>query len=702
MTYIAKTWRAFLCTLVFLCFFTANAQEKQLQPIVVTANKYDENSLKIPSLVTVITKQQIEESGALTINEAIANIAGIQSRQSLSGGNELTLDLGGFGDTAQSNTVVLIDGIPLKEGDTSEIRLSGIPIEQIERVEIQRGSSSVLYGEGAVSGIIHIITQNNTNAQKNTGSVSVGYGSFNTKQIKTTATYFTNGLQVRFNATERNSDNFRQNAASENGSGSLSLDYNKDKIRIGLNLSKESLYMKTPGALTLDEFHSNPRQAQEGSILYNTYSAIKSDRYGFYIEGDVSDTLLRFNFSRRNRALDSLLTAKDEAFNLPGPPPVNYPGSSLGTGYDFGPYTANTKNDYYDLIAKKIFDTTLGSNSLIVGYEINNWDQTRDSTLFGKREFSAPFTPFTNIFSAKISASSTAYYLKNDLDIDALQTRISTGYRVEQLEKSALVTANKAFNPQGNNLALQDTLDAWEIGASKLLSSSTSVFSRYSKSYRIPNADEYTCNAINFCGFFPGSDIGLLPQISYEKELGFKYIGNKIDFNLRAYRSNLENEISYDPIQIANINLDPTQRQGLDLQAGYKISKTIRVSSAISVRDTKFMAGQFYKNAVPMAPKEILSLKADFDLSNKNMVSIIWRHISEQYIAGDFTNQNSMPSYSLTDVRYSVSFYDLDISMTVKNLFDKSYFSYATMNSGSYAVYPDQGRSYFVNIRHKF
>ena len=114
------------------------------------------------------------------------------------------------------------------------------------------------------------------------------------------------------------------------------------------------------------------------------------------------------------------------------------------------------------------------------------------------------------------------------------------------------------------------------------------------------------------------------------------------------------------------------------------------------------MAGQFYKNAVPMAPKEILSLKADFDLSNKNMVSLIWRHISEQYIAGDFTNQNSMPSYSLTDVRYSVSFYDLDISMTVKNLFDKSYFSYATMNSGSYAVYPDQGRSYFVNIRHKF
>jgi len=697
MTYLAKIWRAYLCAHVFLSLCSAQAQEKQLQPVVVTANKFDENNLKIPSLVIVITKQQIEESGALTINEAISNIAGIQARQSLSGGSELTLDLGGFGDTAQSNTVILIDGIPLKEGDTSEIRLSGIPIEQIERVEIQRGSSSVLYGEGAVSGVINIITQNNKQAQKNTGSVSVGYGSFNTKQIKTTATYVSNGLQVRFNATERNSDNFRENAASENGSGSLSLDYNKDKIRVGLNLSKENLYMKTPGALSLDEFHSNPRQAQEGSNLYKTYSAIKSDSYGFYIEGDVSDTLLRFNFSRRNRALNSLLTAKDEAI-----PAIGYPGSSLGTGYDFGPYNANTKNDYYDFIAKKIFDTKLGINSLIMGYEINNWNQSRDNTLFGKREFSAPFTPFTNVLSANINASSTAYYIKNDLDIDEIKTRLSAGYRVEQLEKSAVVTANRAFNPQGNNLRLENSLDAWEIGLSKLITSTSSVFSRYSKNYRLPNADEYTCNTKNLCGYSPGSDIGLLPQIAYEKELGFKYIGNKFDFNLRAYQSKLENEFSYDPIQFANVNLDPTRRQGLDLQAGYEISKKVKISSAISVRDTGFMSGQFYKNSVPMAPKEILSLKADFDLSNKNMMSIIWRHISEQFIAGDFSNQNSMPAYSITDIRYSKNLYNLDLSMTVKNLFDKSYFSYATINSGSYAVYPDQGRSFFINARYKF
>ena len=54
-----------------------------------------------------------------------------------------------------------------------------------------------------------------------------------------------------------------------------------------------------------------------------------------------------------------------------------------------------------------------------------------------------------------------------------------------------------------------------------------------------------------------------------------------------------------------------------------KISKKVKISSAISVRDTRFISGQFYKNSVPMAPKEILSLKADFDLSNKNMMSII-------------------------------------------------------------------------------
>ncbi|MEY3485319.1 MAG: TonB-dependent outer rane cobalamin receptor, partial [Pseudomonadota bacterium] len=99
--------------------------------MVVTGSKYPEDSLLVPSFITTITKEQIQESGVMTVDEAISRIGGIPSRPSLYGGNELKLDLGGFGDASQNNQVIVIDGIPYQQGDSSENRLSYIPLDQV-------------------------------------------------------------------------------------------------------------------------------------------------------------------------------------------------------------------------------------------------------------------------------------------------------------------------------------------------------------------------------------------------------------------------------------------------------------------------------------------------------------------------------------------------------------------------------------------
>ena len=94
--------------------------------VVITGNRQVQQNLKVTGLVTVITRQQIEESGAATVNESIMKLGGVIGTPSLFGGNEYTLDLGGYGDTAASNTVVILDGIPLREADQSETRLSSL------------------------------------------------------------------------------------------------------------------------------------------------------------------------------------------------------------------------------------------------------------------------------------------------------------------------------------------------------------------------------------------------------------------------------------------------------------------------------------------------------------------------------------------------------------------------------------------------
>ena len=73
-------------------------------------------------------------------------------------GRDATVDIRGFGATATSNTLILVDGLRVNPVDLGSIIWSSIPLESVERIEIIRGSGAVLYGDGATGGVINIIT----------------------------------------------------------------------------------------------------------------------------------------------------------------------------------------------------------------------------------------------------------------------------------------------------------------------------------------------------------------------------------------------------------------------------------------------------------------------------------------------------------------------------------------------------------------
>ena len=96
------------------------------------------------------------------------------TRIDTTGGRNPTLDIRGFGETASSNLVILVDGVRLNEGDMGGAAISWIPVDSIERIEIVRGSGAVLHGEGATAGMINIITGRGMTQPG--GAVSVGVG----------------------------------------------------------------------------------------------------------------------------------------------------------------------------------------------------------------------------------------------------------------------------------------------------------------------------------------------------------------------------------------------------------------------------------------------------------------------------------------------------------------------------------------------
>ena len=653
-----------------LCSAFAGAQSNPpsndlplLPQVVVTANRYEQELQSIPGYVTVITREQMEAANVSTINEAVSRLGGIATRTSLTGGNELTIDPMGFGDTAGSNTLILIDGMPVREGDMTEVRLSGIPVESVERVEVQRSSGGVLYGGGATAGVINIITRASGSDPKAASSASVyaGIGSFGTREYRVNGRYVKDGLDLSIAATDRDSDGFRRHSASNDRGLLLTAKYAASFARFGFSLSSEDNFAQLPGSLTLEEYRADRRMAQPSSVDNNARARIDATRLSAFAETTLAGIQWRLDASTRRRDLDAVAVMG------------GYPVSMQYRGDD----------QFAGLSGQRVDEVAIGRNRVVFGVEHTDWSQQRRY-------------PGSTLGTYHLDFTSTGFFVKDDLDLAKSGVRLTAGYRTERNERSQLAVSS------GDQIDNAYTRSAWELGASKELDADNTVYARMATSYRFANTDEFTTS------YAPDySVVPLLPQTSRDYELGWKHLfGTRGRMDVRAYRSNLENEIVY--MNFSNVNLAPTRRQGIDVDLSYQLARQWLVASSLSLRDARFRSGEYEGKRVPMSAREIVSVRAEYAVDEKQKVGAMARWTSSQFVATDFDNQNRMPGYAVADLYYLFRAGQFDLSVKALNVFDKAYYSYATRSwdpTYSYqytAVYPDAGRSLWFSARYRF
>jgi len=134
--------RSVIAALVAFAAPLALAQDPE-DAVVVTATRFPEQRLDAPVGMTVITAKQIAESAAKTLPQLLSQEAGIVTRDN-TGGPDSQIDMRGFGITGDQNTLVLLNGQRLNEIELTTIGWTAIPLDSIERIEILRGSGSVL------------------------------------------------------------------------------------------------------------------------------------------------------------------------------------------------------------------------------------------------------------------------------------------------------------------------------------------------------------------------------------------------------------------------------------------------------------------------------------------------------------------------------------------------------------------------------
>lgn len=144
-----------------------------LDPMVVTATRQSRQLSEVPASVTVIQAEDLERMHVKTVNEALVKVPGIYANR-LKGiaQNSPTVLTRGF--SSQTQVLVLVDDQPLNDANAGTVNWSDIPMEDVQRIEVVKGSASNLYGSQAMGGVINIITKKPVQSG---ARVSVGYGS---------------------------------------------------------------------------------------------------------------------------------------------------------------------------------------------------------------------------------------------------------------------------------------------------------------------------------------------------------------------------------------------------------------------------------------------------------------------------------------------------------------------------------------------
>ena len=149
---------------------SASGEDERLT-ILITASRFAETVDEALATVTVITRREIEEKQAETVEEVLRAVPGVVFGNSGGVGKQTSLFLRG----AESNHVlVLIDGVKVGNATAGTTPFEHLPIDQIEKIEVVRGPRSSLYGSEAIGGVIQIFTRKGEGEARPRFSISAG------------------------------------------------------------------------------------------------------------------------------------------------------------------------------------------------------------------------------------------------------------------------------------------------------------------------------------------------------------------------------------------------------------------------------------------------------------------------------------------------------------------------------------------------
>lgn len=603
--------RHFFAGLLCLAFpyFSFAEPVVQTDEVIVTATRIARPDTETTYASELHTNSMIESSGATSLYDYFAQHTSINILPSF--GNKVTpqIDMRGYGSgSGYQNIVVTVDGQRLNNVDLVPQFIGAIPLGDIDRIEITKGSGSVMFGDGASAGSIQIYTKARTgisvSASAGNHGAASGFVSAGVSEkyfdLNASAAHDSDDGLARADITNHR-DNTRNNAQR------IKLKIKPvDVLRFNLEASNSSTDTRYVNALTLAQFNADPRQA----IGTYTHQAFTSRLWRAGSEFDITPEIkLSVNRSQ-----------EDKVSNF-----INF---------------ANKSN----------YDYT--SNEITLQYQGGNL-----AAILGTQTFDGLRIGATN----NTSKDNIGVFAQAEYRFDAFS--VSAGARREKVDYEFVPTVGAT---------LKDTryLNAWDVGVNYRLNAQTNVFANYNQAFQAPDIDRLFTFLGTFNGFITPQksrtlNLGVNHNVANNR---FKFtlfraeLDNEIYFDPVSFiNTNIDQSHKYgleaqDQWQI-------TERLSSSLIYTY--------TRAIMDKATQG-AGAFDGKNLPGVPQHGITASLNYSpLSNTNLnVSHTWR--SSAFSINDFANNftQRQNNYQSTNLALSYQYKNLQWFATVNNLFE--------------------------------
>ncbi len=622
---------------------------------VVVSGKND--GVQATESVYTVTAEDIHNKDARTLDQAINLLPGVNVR--VGGDGVPRIDVRGF---RTRHVILLLDGIPINSALDGQFDPTIIPTENISRIKLTAGGSSVLYGQGGLGGVINIITKKGANGLQGmvsgeTGDHETYLGRATISGSKNKFDYFLSGSSTKitafplsddFSPTSEQGTGYRKNSDKKRNNAFGNIGFNPtEDLSLGFSFSYANGQFGKPSSVIndpLDPFANPPKFERIDS--FENFSAQVAADYDVSKRFNVRGWLYLNQSTQQDNLYDNI---HFNSFNLLAGSfqeqiRTAIEGMTLQPRYDMG---------------------NAGAVTLTLSSEWDYWQNEGVQTLALNA-----FGPLNADHSFRIYS-------------------LSAQYEVSPLKGLGLVAGYGHFWQLKN----ENTVGAYSVqaGAYYDLFRDTRLKASFNRNIRFPTlSDLYDLQKGN---------PDLQNEVAYTYEGG---VEQKLPLNsvasLTGFYTTAKNLIQNDQVTGQNMNVTKVDFAGFEVSAATQFVKQLLLRASFSYLDSRsYRTGYQEQQYTPM-DKLTVEGKYDFSCGFSPYFSVLYVGNQFFYTKNSVTPVQKMRlnDFTLVNVKLNQKLFrdKLNLYVGVNNVFDQNYES-------SYG-FPQAGRFVYGGVEYRF